>query len=77
MNNNRRKELDKLSEKIEELKYQIDLIREDEEAYMDAIPENLQGSQRYETAEEAVDALNSAVDSFDEILEYIETARGR
>ena len=77
MNNSRRKELDKLCEQIEDIKFRLDRIREDEATYMDNIPENLQGSERYETAEEAVDALESAVDEFDEILEYIETARGR
>lgn len=77
MNNSRRKELDKLCEQIEDIKYKLDIIREDEQTYLDNIPENLQSSERYETAEEAVDALENAVDEFDEIIEYIETARGR
>lgn len=77
MNNSRRKELDKLCEQIEDIKYKLDIIREDEQTYLDNIPENLQSSERYETAEEAVDALENAVDEFDEIIEYIKTARGR
>lgn len=77
MNNKRRKELDELYEQVEDLKFKLDTIREDEETYKDNIPENLQGSERYETAEEAVEALDNAVDEFDEILNYIETARGR
>lgn len=77
MNNKRRKELDELYEQVEDLKFKLDTIREDEETYKDNIPENLQGSERYETAEEAVEALDNAVDEFDEILQYIDTARGR
>ena len=69
MNNSRKKELDKLCEQIEDIKYKLDIIREDEQTYLDNIPENLQSSERYETAEEAVDALENAVDEFDEIIE--------
>jgi hypothetical protein len=36
-------------------------ILEAEEAYKDAIPENLQGSKRYDAAEKAVDSLNEAI----------------
>lgn len=77
MNNQRRKELDKIYEGFEEMKYKLESILEDEETYRDNIPENLQGSERYETADEACDALSSAVDSVDEIFELIEQARGR
>ncbi len=77
MNNKRRKELDEIYDSIEDIKYKLESILADEENYRDSIPENLQGSERYETADEACDALSNAVDSVDEIFEYIEQARGR
>lgn len=77
MNNKRRKELDEIYGSIEDIKYKLESILADEENYRDSIPENLQGSERYETADEACDALSNAVDSVDEIFEYIEQARGR
>lgn len=77
MNNKRRKELDEIYDSIEDIKYKLESILADEENYRDNIPENLQGSERYETADEACDALSNAVDSVDEIFEYIEQARGR
>ena len=77
MNNKRRKELDEIYDSSEDIKYKLESILADEENYRDNIPENLQGSERYETADEACDALSNAVDSVDEIFEYIEQARGR
>ena len=38
------------------------------------IPENLQCSERYVRAENAADALDSAMSSLEDVLDYIETA---
>lgn len=46
----------------------LECIFSDEECYRDNIPENLQESIRYETAEASCDNLESAVD----LLNYIE-----
>ena len=35
------------------------------------MPENLQGSERYEKADNACDCLNDAVDALDEAIESI------
>lgn len=71
MNKERKKRLGELSEQITDLKYSLEAILEEEETYMYNIPENLQGSARYEAAEEAVDNLESAIDSLDDTLSYI------
>ena len=49
-----------------ELLDQLTEILEAEETYKDAIPENLQGSIRYEAAERAVDSLSEAVSSLED-----------
>lgn len=71
MNNTRRKELEKVADAITELKEQLDILKEEEEEYRDNMPENLQGSERYEKAETACDNLDSAVSSLEEALDSI------
>ena len=75
MNKARRKELEELYDIIYEAKERLVMLHDEEEEYRDNIPENLQGSERYERAEEAVDALDSAMSSLEEALNYIETAK--
>ena len=75
MNKTRRKELEELYDTIYEAKDRLEMLHDEEEEYRDNIPENLQGSERYERAEEAVDALDSAMSSLEEALNYIETAK--
>jgi hypothetical protein len=74
MNRERRKALQDISTQLEELKGCLEDLMEEEEEYRDNIPENLQGSERYERAEEACDNLGSAVDELDTVIEYIEAA---
>ena len=74
MNKERRKELQKLYDIIADAKDNLDILRDEEEEYKENIPENLQGSQRYETAEAAVDAITFAVSSLEEALDQIEEA---
>ena len=46
----------------------------EEEEYRDNMPENLQGSEKYETAEAAIDALSTAIDSISEACNSLEEA---
>lgn len=68
MNNLRRKRIAKLVDMLFELRKEFESIAEDEEEYIDNIPENLQNSFRYEEAEEALYNLNEVVSSLDEVL---------
>lgn len=59
----------------------IEDIAADEQDYLDNIPENLQGSERYEAGEEAVENLEAAIDWLDDIKtseleELLEDAKG-
>lgn len=84
MNKQRRKEISRIieeiesavstaKEKLEELQIDIESVRDEEQEYMDNMPENLQGSERYETAEQAVDNLDNAASSIEELIEAIDT----
>jgi hypothetical protein len=45
----------------------LEQIRDSEERYRDRIPENLQGSAAYESAEEFISCLDAAIDALDSI----------
>lgn len=68
MNKQRRKNIQSILDQIEELKGSLEEAQAEEEVYRDNIPENLQGSERYEKADEACDTLSGAVDSLDDII---------
>lgn len=75
MNNPRRKALQDLYNIILEAKEKLETVRDEEDEYKENIPENLQGSERYERAEAAVDSLADAIYSLEEALDSIEEAK--
>lgn len=87
MNRERRKEIsnvileiEKVKKMCEEISFQIESIMDDESDYMDNIPENLQSSDRYYDAEEAVDNLESAMSDlrdldFDAVIDSLREAK--
>lgn len=75
MNKARRKALDEVISKIKEAKELLENLQAEEEEYRDNMPENLQGSERYEAADAAVDNMSSAVDALDEAISSIESAQ--
>ena len=66
MNNAIRKEINKIIDDLASLYSDIETLMDEEQEYLDNIPENLQGSEKYATAEDAVTNLQSALDSLDE-----------
>jgi len=57
MNKIRRKELQSILDQLEVLKDSLETLMSEEEEYCDIMPENLQGSVRYEAVEVACDAF--------------------
>lgn len=74
MNKERRKTIREIMEQIEELKSSLEDCQWDEEEYRDNIPENLQGSERYEKADNAVSNIEDAVSNLEEVLSSLEEA---
>lgn len=74
MNNQRRKEIEQVIKDLDKISSQIDGIQDEEQDYLDNIPENLQDSDRYYAAEEVVDNLGLAKDSIDEAVDYLREA---
>jgi chaperonin cofactor prefoldin len=71
MNKERRKQIEKLIEAIENAVSELESIQEEEQDYYDNVPENLQSGERYEASEAAIDSMDSAHTSFEEALDYL------
>lgn len=71
MNNTRRKSIQNVISRIEELKEDLETILDDEQEYLDNMPENLQESSRAEAAQEAIDNMEMVVNSLDECIDTL------
>ena len=72
MNNDRRKaialirgEVEQLAEQLDSVKTQLEDLRDEEQEYFDNMPESLQGGEKGDAAQEAVNQLDSAIDALD------------
>ena len=74
MNNNRRARIQALINKLEDIKEDIDSIKEEEQEYYDNMPESIQAGERGDKAQEAIDNLDYAYSQIDEVREYLEEA---
>jgi len=75
MNNNRRKELDKLIYKIEEIIQDVAMYEEEEQDAFDNLPEGLQTADKGYKMEEAIDQLNEANGCLDDAVNCLRTAQ--
>lgn len=66
-----RKKLDELVAEFESVKSDVEYIQWEEEEYRDNMPENLQGSERYDKADDACTNLSDAVDALDALDDMI------
>jgi uncharacterized coiled-coil DUF342 family protein len=74
MNISRRKALAKLSERFEELtalaaefREELECLRDEEQEYYDNMPESLQGGEKGEAAQSAVDAMETVLSALEEV----------
>ena len=74
MNKSRRNQLIKLQDTINTVKEALEYLLEEEEEARDNIPESMQSSERYERADAACDAIQSAIDALEEAAENVEEA---
>lgn len=74
MNNSRRKELEHAVSLLEEAQSIIESCRDDEQDYLDNMPENLQSSERYGTAENAIECLDDAWDKLSDVIDNVNSA---
>ncbi|MGO8332109.1 hypothetical protein ACC778_08285 [Rhizobium ruizarguesonis] len=84
MNKVRRKSLQKLLDQmlpmeavIEELKYDIEALRDEEQEYLDAMPSSIGESPRGEAACAAIEALEEAMGLLQEMQSDVAEAAGK
>lgn len=84
MNNDRRKEISRIieeiesavstaKEKLEELQSDIESIRDEESDSYENLPEGIMYSERGEAMEQAVDNLDNAASSIEELIDAMDT----
>lgn len=74
MNNKRRKELRRAIDMIEAALDIVNSVKDEEEDAMCNYPENLQGTETYETMEVAVDTMEDAVSNIDDGISSLNEA---
>lgn len=74
MNKQRRKEIESLICKVEEVKCSIQTLKAEEEDAYENLPEPLQESEKGDRMQDAIDSLDNAEDSIDEVIEYLTQA---
>ncbi len=73
MNKQNRKDIEKLIDKLDEVKTEIEFMQEDEESKYDNLPEGIQDSEKGDAMQEAIEYLGYAVDSIDEAIDNLQT----
>lgn len=87
MNKDRRKRIDAalkdlglITGKLEDLRNEIEAIRDEEQEAFDALPESFQEGDRGQVMQEAIDALEGALDGLDvdtdDVTSALEAAKG-
>ncbi len=76
MNVKRRGRLRDAMRLLDSVAHIVDSVCDKEQDCVDNYPENLQGSERFEQMESAVDSLNDALEKIDEAKGHIESAIG-
>ena len=74
MNMDRRSKIADLKNELEAIRDQIESLQGDEQAAYDNLPESLQGADKGQAMEAAAEALQSAFDSVDEAVGYLDAA---
>lgn len=68
MNKQRRKEIEKITEAVEQAKIDLDMVRDEEQESFDNIPESLQAGGRADQSQGVIEALETAVEQLDDVL---------
>lgn len=75
MNNTRRKAIQAIMNKLEEIMEEIECIKDEEQEAFDNLPESIQTSERGEAMESAVYNLDEAWENAQLVLDALESAK--
>lgn len=71
MNKARRKAVEAVQDKLMELQADLQWIAEEEENARDAMPESMEGTDRYAESEDASQAMEDADGAIQEAIDYL------
>lgn len=74
MNKIRRKALQDIHDKLTDLSAELEALKDEEDEYRENMPENLQGSERYEQSETASYNIDDAIQNITTACDSIESA---
>lgn len=72
MNKARRAALAKVAERLEEWRLELETLQQEEQDYLDNLPENMQCGERAERSQDAISAIEEAGNSVASAIESIE-----
>lgn len=75
MNDDRRKLIENAIAKIAEGRQELEQARDEEQEYLDNMPENMQFGEKGEKAQTAIDNLQTAIDECESAEQNAETGR--
>ena len=76
MNNSRRKRLAEIQERLQDIMSALDEIRNEEQEAYDNLPESIQYSERGDVMTDAIDNIDEAVSTLEDVDTYIDDAKG-
>ena len=71
MNKARRKRIEKVVNLLEELRDELESVKDEEQTAYDNMPESLRESERGESMQEAVDTLDDINTDFENLIENV------
>ena len=74
MNKKRREEISEVVGTLQDCKTKLESIKDEEDTSRENMPENLEGSQRYEDSETASDRLDDAISDLESAIDNLDEA---
>jgi len=75
LNKFRRKQISEVLEALNTLRDTVEAIHNEENEAFENMPESLEGTDRYDMAEEAVSNLDDALSSLEDAIDSLESAK--
>lgn len=75
MNAARRKQIEKIISELQDIQERMQEIENEEQEYLDNIPENLQGSEKYEKSENAIFQMQDASLEIESCIDNLENSK--
>lgn len=71
MNAKRRKQIEKLSAKLEELMADLEAIQEEEQECFDNLPENFQYGEKGDRMQECIDTMDDVLSGIQDCIDWL------